>query len=128
MKLIPTPHAETITREAAGRDLGPLDEGRLFALLVEAGHEHREIAEWYGGKPVAYVHWRIELLNLCDLGTEWLDDGRLPLALAGYIARLSEPNQQLMLNRWIRGDFRHERHAERHAASIAEDEQGLYGL
>ena len=68
------------------------------------------------------------LLNLTELGKRAMDEELLPVGLAWYIARLSEPNQQLMLNRWLRGDFESVCHAERYASAIQADEQFLLSL
>ncbi|KPI33291.1 hypothetical protein OV450_1379 [Actinobacteria bacterium OV450] len=128
VQLISAQLAEAIAREATGCDLAPLDEGRLFRLLVNAGHGCREIGRWYDGRDAAYVAGRIDLLNLIDLGRNALDEDLVPVNLAVLVARLSEANQQLMLNRWIRGDFADLDHAARYAGAIYEDEQPLMSL
>ncbi|MDX3345917.1 hypothetical protein PV387_03555 [Streptomyces sp. ME02-6987-2C] len=102
--LFTAPHAVAILREAKARQLAPLDEGRLFSLLAEAGFTHEQIASWYGCQ-ITFIRWRIELLDLIADGQDALRRERLPVGLAWYIARLSEESQHHMLDRWLAGDF-----------------------
>lgn len=60
--------------------------------------------------------------KLIPAGQDALNAGDLPADLAQSIARLSEPNQGLMVARWTRGGFSSPRHAERYAEAIYRDE------
>ncbi|NDK24678.1 hypothetical protein FSY75_09355 [Streptomyces sp. TR1341] len=120
-KLIPAELAQQIADQAAVLDAAPLIEARVFHLLTIAGYAAEEIGE-LTGRRACYVGWRLDLLNLGQAGQDLLDAGDLPLNLAWSIARLSEPNQTLMLARWTRGEFSGSRHAERYAESIYRDE------
>ncbi|MEU6928970.1 hypothetical protein AB0A05_07380 [Streptomyces sp. NPDC046374] len=126
-KLVPPHLAGPIAEFAAEYADTPFREGQVYSVLVAAGYGVREIAD------LADVDWdRVDLclalLGLVALGRDALDQGMIPLDLAAGIARLSASNQQLMLNRWIRGDFRNARHAERYAAAIQADEQPQLSL
>ncbi|GAA2948384.1 hypothetical protein ACFPN0_15145 [Kitasatospora cinereorecta] len=121
-KLISAPLAAAIAQEAAGQTGTPLREAATLGVLVGAGYSAREIAGFTGAQ-WDRIELRLALLDLADAGKGAIHEGRLPVDLAGCIARLSEPNQQLMLNRWLRGDFRNARHAERYALAIHGDEQ-----
>ncbi|MFD4315016.1 hypothetical protein [Streptomyces sp. NPDC058548] len=121
-KLIPAPLAAVITQEAAKCETDPLREAQVLNVLVAAGYNARDIAE-LAGSTWHRVDLRLSLLGLIDAGKGAMREGLLPVDLAGGIARLSEPNQQLMLNRWLRGDFRNARHAERYVSAIQADEQ-----
>ncbi|MEV5677035.1 hypothetical protein [Streptomyces sp. NPDC052179] len=121
-KLIPAHIAAAITQEAAKHQNNPLREARVLGVLVAAGYSAREIAG-LGGTSWGRVDLRLALLDLVDAGKGAVREGLLPVDLAGCFARLSEANQQLMLNRWLRGDFQSARHAERYALSVAVDEQ-----
>lgn len=123
-KLIPASTARLVAEEAAQHADAPIREGQVYAVLVAAGYTAHEIAE-LAGSNWNRVDLRLTLLNLADNGKNALEQGILPVGLAWHIARLSEPNQQLMLNRWARGDFKNARHAERYASAIHEDEQPL---
>ncbi|MFI0827261.1 hypothetical protein ACH4Q7_22710 [Streptomyces roseolus] len=123
--LISATLAEAIAKEAAARDLGPFEEGRLFRLLVDAGHGSDDIARWYGCLWVSEVRLKVELLGLADNARNAVDEGVLPLSLAYSVSRLSEPNQQLMLNRWTRGEFASASRAAKYADAIYEDEHPL---
>ncbi|MFJ6014486.1 hypothetical protein [Streptomyces sp. NPDC092952] len=121
-KLISAHLAAAIAQEAAGLASTPLREAATLGVLVGAGYSAREIAG-FTGTQWDHVELRLALLGLVDAGKGAMREGLLPVDLAGCIARLSEPNQQLMLNRWLRGDFRNVRHAERYALAIHGDEQ-----
>ncbi|WP_434593302.1 hypothetical protein [Streptomyces sp. A5-4] len=121
-KLIPTPLAEAIAKEAAQHEADPMREGQVLRVLVAAGYTPQEIAE-LAGSSWHRVDMCLTLLDLIDAGKGAMAEGVLPFSLAWFIARLSEPNQQLMLNRWLRGDFRNVSHAERYASAICADEQ-----
>ncbi|MFF0092712.1 hypothetical protein ACFYSF_22505 [Streptomyces canus] len=123
-KLIPADLARAIAEEAAKHEATPLREGQVYAVLVAAGYDAHAIAE-LAGSSWNRVDLRLCLLDLADNCKSALEEGALPVGLAWYVARLSEPNQQLMLNRWVRGDFKNARHAERYASAIHEDEQAL---
>lgn len=123
-KLIPVDLARAIAAEAAKHESDPLREGRVYAVLVAAGYDTKAIAE-LAGSSWNRVDLRLNLLKLADNAKNALERGSLPIGLAWYLSRLSEPNQQLMLNRWVRGDFKDARHAERYASAIYEDEQPL---
>ncbi|MGW2951535.1 hypothetical protein [Streptomyces eurythermus] len=122
VKLIPVDLAQAIAQEAAKHEEYPLREGQVYAVLVAAGFNAYEVAA-LAGSTWERIDWCLGLLNLADNAKNALEQGELPRSLAGRIARLSGPNQQLMLNRWVRGDFRNARHAERYARAILEDEQ-----
>ncbi|MDH6189151.1 hypothetical protein M2168_002183 [Streptomyces sp. CZ24] len=121
-KLISTTLAAAIAQEAAEQADAPLRQAATLGVLAGAGYGAREIASFTGAQ-WDEIDRRLALLGLVDAGKGALDEGLLPVDLAGCIARLSEPNQQLMLNRWLRGDFRGARHAERYALAIWGDEQ-----
>lgn len=121
-KLIPASLAAAIAQEAAKYASSPLRQSQVLGVLVHAGYSAREIAG-FTGTQWDEIDRRLALLGLVDAGKGALREGLLPVDLAGCIAWLSEANQQLMLNRWLRGDFRNARHAERYALSIREDEQ-----
>ncbi|MFB7113475.1 hypothetical protein [Streptomyces sp. NPDC056291] len=121
-KLLPTHLAQAIAQEAVKHEATPLREGQVYAVLVAAGYTAKEIAELVGAD-WNRVDLRLTLLDLVEEGKDALNEGLLPVGLAGYVARLSEPNQRLMLVRWLRGDFKNARHAERYASAIHEDEQ-----
>ncbi|MEU6594275.1 hypothetical protein ABZ923_34575 [Streptomyces sp. NPDC046881] len=123
-RLIPASLALAVAQEAAKHEDNPLREGQVYAVLVAAGYDAHEIAA-LASSTWERVDWCLGLLNLADNAKNALEQGELPRSLAGRIARLSEPNQQLMLNRWVRGDFKNARHAERYARAILEDEQPL---
>lgn len=122
VKLIPAHLAAAIAQEAGKHQSNPIREAQVLGVLVAAGYGAREIAG-FTGTSWDRVDLRLALLSLIDAGKGAIHEGLLPLDLAGCIARLSEPNQQLMLNRWLRGDFRNTRHAERYALAVAADEQ-----
>ncbi|MEU2487066.1 hypothetical protein ABZ593_20965 [Streptomyces sp. NPDC012617] len=121
-KLISAPLAAAIAQEAASQANTPLREAATLGVLAGAGYSAREIAGFTGAQ-WDRIDLRLALLDLIEAGKGAMHEGLLPVDLAGHIARLSEPNQQLMLNRWLRGDFRGERHAERYALAIYGDEQ-----
>ncbi|MFD3978283.1 hypothetical protein ACFWR6_06820 [Streptomyces griseus] len=121
-KILPAHIAAAITQEAAKYENSPLRQARVLGVLASAGYSAREIAG-LGGTPWDRVELRLALLRLVDEGKGAIDEGALPVDLAGCIARLSEANQRLMLTRWLRGDFRSARHAERYALAIEADEQ-----
>ncbi|MFF5968236.1 hypothetical protein ACFY64_31835 [Streptomyces collinus] len=127
VKLIPAHLARAIAEEAAKREATPMREGQVYAVLVAAGYDAHEIAE-LAGSNWNRVDLRLRLLDLADNCKTALEEGLLPIGLAWYVARLSAPNQQLMLNRWLRGDFDGAREAERFASAIHEDEQPLLSL
>ncbi|MEV5007317.1 hypothetical protein [Streptomyces sp. NPDC055692] len=108
--------------QAAKHEATPLREGQVYAFLVAAGYTANEIAE-LAGSNWNRVDLRLTLLDLVEEGKDALNEGFMPVGLAWCVARLSEPNQRLMLVRWLRGDFKNTRHAERHASAIYEDEQ-----
>jgi hypothetical protein len=120
-KVIPSWMAQQIADLTAEDDIAPLREARLFRTLTTAGYTQEDISGMTGRR-TCYIDWRLDLFKLIDAGQEALDSGRLPAGLASHIALLSEPNQTLMLARWLRGDFSSIRHAERYARAIAEDE------
>ncbi|MCX4458549.1 hypothetical protein OOK58_42305 [Streptomyces sp. NBC_01728] len=122
-KVIPGWMAQQIADLATELDIAPLREARIFQTLTTAGYTNEDISGMTGRR-ACYVGWRLDLFNLTERGQEELDAGRLPVNLAGYIALLSEPNQNLMLARWARGEFTSTRHAERYARAIAADETG----
>ncbi|MEW2568348.1 hypothetical protein [Streptomyces sp. NPDC047070] len=119
-RLFSAPHAVAILNEAKARQLGPLDEGRLFRVLDEAGFTHHEIGKWYGEMPT-HIRWRIELLDLIPAGRSAVEEGRVPVGLGWYIALLGEENQRLMLARWARGDFADVYEAQNCARAIRND-------
>ncbi|MEU6628427.1 hypothetical protein ABZ905_09045 [Streptomyces parvus] len=121
-KILPAHIAAAITQEAAKHEHSPLHQARVLGVLASAGYSAREIAG-FNGTSWDRVELRLALLDLVDEGKGAVSEGLLPVDLAGCIARLSEANQRLMLNRWLRGDFRNARHAERYALSIEADEQ-----
>ncbi|MER7740007.1 hypothetical protein ABTX34_17105 [Streptomyces sp. NPDC096538] len=120
-KVIPASLACRIAELATGTDVAPLVEARVFRVLTTAGYEQSEIGTMTGHR-ACYVGWRLDLLKLIAPAQTALENGDLPVNLASWIALLSEPNQTLMLARWLRGDFSGARHAERYARAIAEDE------
>ncbi|CAL9536654.1 hypothetical protein [Streptomyces sp. enrichment culture] len=126
-KLIPAELARAIAAEAANHHGNPVREGRVYAVLVAAGYDAHEIAE-LAGSNWNRVDLRLALLNLADNCMNALEQGLMPVGLAWYVARLSAPNQQLMLNRWLRGDFKNSIEASRVAGGILEDEQALVSL
>ncbi|WP_228994694.1 hypothetical protein [Streptomyces sp. DH8] len=121
-KILPTHIAAAITQEAAKHENNPLHQARVLGILASAGYSAREIAG-FNGAPWDRIELRLALLDLVDEGKGAIGEGVLPVDLAGCVARLSEANQRLMLTRWLRGDFRSARHAERYALSIEADEQ-----
>ncbi|MFJ6561931.1 hypothetical protein ACIQMV_19135 [Streptomyces sp. NPDC091412] len=121
-KLLPAHLAQAIAQEAVKHEAAPLREGQVYAVLVAAGYAAKEIAE-LAGADWNRVDLRLAPLDLVEEGKGALEQELLPVGLASYVARLSEPNQRLMLVRWLRGDFKNARHAERYASAIYEDEQ-----
>ncbi|PWI15998.1 hypothetical protein DI272_18880 [Streptomyces sp. Act143] len=101
----------------------PLREARAYSYLREAGFTVDDLALMADRRP-AFIGWRLDLLKLCQRGQTALDAGEISWNLAWEIAQLSEPNQNLMLTRWARGEFTSSRHAERYARAIAADETG----
>lgn len=122
VKLIPAPLAAAIARQADLSGGNPLREAQVFGVLIAAGYTASDIAD-LTGSTWCETDLRIGLLDLVDAAVDAMDEGLLPAGLAECIARLSEANQHLMLNRWLRGDFRNLRHAERYASAIEADEQ-----
>jgi ParB-like chromosome segregation protein Spo0J len=120
-KLVPAEVAQQIADQAAAPDVTPLTETRVFNLLAAASYTDEEIGEMTGRR-ACYVGWRLDLLKLSQSGQDALNSGDLPINLAWHIARLSGPNQNLMVARWARGEFSSSRHAERYAECIYRDE------
>ncbi|MFJ7586980.1 hypothetical protein ACIQZO_06215 [Streptomyces sp. NPDC097617] len=121
-KLIPAHLAAAIAQEAAKCASRPLWQSQVLGVLVHAGYSAREIAGFTGAQ-WDRIELRLALAGLIDAGKGAVTEGLLPVDLAGCVAELSESNQQLMLNRWLRGDFRSARHAERYVLAIRQDEQ-----
>jgi hypothetical protein len=124
-KVIPSWMAQQIADLTTEDGIAPLREARLFLTLTTAGYTNDDISGMTGRR-ACYVGWRLDLFKLIAPAQEALDEERLPVNLASYIALLSEPNQTLMLARWLRGDFTSPRHAERYARAIAEDETASF--
>ncbi|MFE4796208.1 ParB/RepB/Spo0J family partition protein [Streptomyces sp. NPDC056708] len=99
---------EALVDGVAGRifrgDIAPLEEAGLFHLLTQR-FTVAEIA-YRVGKAVTYIRWRLDLLDLSPAGQTALNDGRLPVGLASYIARLRDESQQdQFLGRWLAGEW-----------------------
>ncbi|MFD5788602.1 hypothetical protein ACFWH1_18515 [Streptomyces sp. NPDC127037] len=121
-KLIPARLAAAIANEAARHHADPLREAQVLGVLAAAGYGVQDIAE-LAGTTRDCAELALALLDLTEPAKWALAEGVLPVALARQVGRLSEPNQHLMLNRWLRGEFKNERHAERYALAIESDEQ-----
>jgi ParB-like chromosome segregation protein Spo0J len=99
----------------------PLREARTYKLLLDAGYDIEEIAGMTGRRP-NFIGWRLDLLKLNRRGQATLEAGAITRNLAWAIAVLSPPNQNVMLNRWDRGEFANGRQGELAAKALRADE------
>jgi len=120
-KLMPAVAAQVIAEQVNEPGTRPLREARIYRLLTDAGYPAAEIAEMASKTPMK-ITIRMELLALGEAGQAALDSGTIPVGLAWYIARLSAPNQQLVLTRWTRGDYADAHEASDAAVAIYNDE------
>lgn len=79
---------ENLQRE----DLGPMEEAEGYAVLAKQGLSSQEIATRLG-KPAAYVHQRIKLLELSPKAQKSLREGELQLGFALELAKLQGKEQ-----------------------------------
>ena len=79
---------ENLQRE----DLGPMEEAEGYAVLAKQGLSSQEIATRLG-KPPAYVHQRIKLLELGPKAQKALREGTLQLGFALELAKLKGKEQ-----------------------------------
>ncbi|MGA5497728.1 hypothetical protein ACPCSP_25530 [Streptomyces cinereoruber] len=126
-KLIPEALAQAITAEAMRHEADPVRQAQVLNVLAAANYTVNEIAE-LAGTTWHEIETTIGLLALVDLGKDALDQGLLYVSLARHIAQLSEANQNVVLIRWIRGDFKNEAHATRYVQALIEDEGTVLGL
>ncbi|QBI56826.1 ParB/RepB/Spo0J family partition protein [Streptomonospora litoralis] len=117
---------ESVVENSARADMTPMEEAEAFAKLIdEHGMTTEEVATAVG-KTVAYITWRLPLLNLIGPAREALDKQHLPTGLAGYVCRLTSEGQRLVLNKWIKGEFTNFRDAEAFAQTRRElEDQGV---
>ncbi|MFC8887093.1 hypothetical protein ACFT54_10065 [Streptomyces cinereoruber] len=120
-KLIPEGLAQAITAEAMRHEADPVRQAQVLNVLAAANYNVNEIAE-LAGTTWREIEMTIGLLALIDLGRDALDRDMVPVDLARHIAQLSEANQNVVLIRWIRGDFKNEGHATRYVHALIEDE------
>lgn len=102
----------------------PLREARTYKLLTDAGYYVDEIAQM-SNRRAAFIGWRLDLLKLGPRGRAVLEAGQITWNLAWSIALLSPPNQNVMLNRWARGEFTNGRQVELAAKALLADEAGI---
>lgn len=105
-------YLESVVENCSRADMTPMEEAKAFARLAnEYEMSHEEIAKAVG-KSTAYVTWRLPLLDLIDAAQEALDKKHMPVGLAGYVCRLTTEGQRIVLNKWVRGEFKDFRDAE----------------
>lgn len=117
--------AENVNRA----DMTVMEEVDSFAQLVAYGKTHDEIATMFG-KSVAYVDVRLSFRGLVDEAKALLTRGEIRPNLARYIADLQPGNQRTVVNKWARGEFKHEIEATHFARSLAaaEGEVGFFDV
>lgn len=117
--------AENVNRS----DMTVMEEVDAFAQLVTYGKTHDEIATMFG-KSVAYVDVRLSFRGLVDEAKALLTRGDIRPNLARYIAELEPGNQRTVINKWARGEFKHEIEATHFARSLAaaETEVGFFDV
>lgn len=89
---------ENLQRE----DLGAMEEAEGYAVLTKQGLSSQEIATKVG-KPAAYVHQRIKLLELAPKAQKALREGALQLGFALELAKLKGKEQDEAFG-WCVGD------------------------
>jgi ParB family transcriptional regulator, chromosome partitioning protein len=74
-------------------DLTPLEEGRAFQRLLDAGYTSSELARRLGFN-TQRVHTRVLLLKLDPDVQEFFHTGDLPIGLSAALARVKDPAKQ----------------------------------
>lgn len=115
--------AENVNRA----DMTTLEESDAYAQLRAYGKTVDDIAGLFG-KTETYVEIRLSFLQLVDEGKALLERGEIGPNLARWVADLQPGNQRTVLNRWARGEFRHETEAADFARTLraGEDEVGFF--
>ncbi|PWI15999.1 hypothetical protein DI272_18885 [Streptomyces sp. Act143] len=121
VKVLPADLAQKVADQATVEGVTPMQEAGIFNALRTAGYSNDEIGEMTGHR-ACFVGWRLDLLTLCELGQLTLEAGKLPVNLAGYIAKLGPVNQGVMLTRWELGQFATCMDAEKHAQGLIREE------
>jgi ParB family chromosome partitioning protein len=117
--------AENVNR----RDMTALEETDAYGQLVAYGKDVAEIARLFG-KSEQYVTIRLSFASLVDEAKALLTRGEIRTYLARYVAALAPGNQRTVINRWARGEFKHETEAADFARALreAETEEGFFLL
>ncbi|KPI33301.1 hypothetical protein OV450_1389 [Actinobacteria bacterium OV450] len=110
--VLPASAAQAIADRSQEPDVDPIEQAKLYKLLVDGGHSPAEIAAMAGKEHVPAITERIALLNLTEANQRRIENGTLPVGLAWYIARLDRDGQGYMTVRWLRGEFTDARDAE----------------
>lgn len=115
--------AENVNRS----DMTTLEETDAYGQLVAYGKDVPEIARLFG-KSEQYVEIRLSFAALVDEAKRLLTRGEIRPNLARYIAELQPGNQRTVVNRWARGEFKHEIEATHFARSLraGEQEEGFF--
>ncbi|MFF4292121.1 hypothetical protein ACFY0N_00525 [Streptomyces vinaceus] len=119
---IPLSAAQAIADHSQAADVNPIEQAKLYKLIVDAGYSPTEVTHMVGKKHVPAITERIALLDLTAANQARVADGTLPVGLAWYIARLSRDGQGYMTVRWTRGEFTDIRDAELAARALFVEE------
>jgi ParB family chromosome partitioning protein len=85
------------------QDLTPLEEARAFQAMIDSGYTREELARKLGFKQVWRVDERLSLLNLVPKYQEAMVHGIISPSQAFEMSRLSEPEEQELVFRKIKG-------------------------
>ena len=85
------------------QDLTPLEEAKAFQAMIDSGYTREELARKLGFKQVWRVDERLSLLNLVPKYQEAMVHGIISPSQAFEMSRLSEPEEQELVFRKIKG-------------------------
>jgi len=81
----------------------PLDEAKLFALLLENGHTREELAKRFA-RSVAEIYQRIQLLRLTENLKKAFYEERFSLESAAMLSTLEEDQQEVFFKKYYKTD------------------------